>query len=94
MLGIDGDACNEFNSLIVRGGQLLGGCLNKDFVGRGKKNLISFIYEVIGPDGVRLFMTGTNRVTINTITMSGFTVGIGDVHVCARIKERLNSNEF
>src|SRR5690606_26766305 len=93
------DGWNPLNDtgLLVHGGNLMFGLLNKKAVGAASTSLIHIIFNEKGSDACLWFFNGAQRVVNYWLLHNGFSIGIGDTipdpETVKKIQEAVNSKK-
>ncbi|KAK3995740.1 hypothetical protein QBC44DRAFT_319295 [Cladorrhinum sp. PSN332] len=75
--------------LVVRNSEVMCGRMDKSTVGGGKKNSVfSVILRDFGPDHAAAAMNRLAKLCARTLTLRGFSIGVGDVYPSGELETR------
>ncbi|MEB3202958.1 MAG: LAGLIDADG family homing endonuclease, partial [Synechococcus sp.] len=72
---------NKENYVIIEGGEIMQGVIDKDIYQARSKGLVHTVYNECGPNETRLLFDNTQRLVCDWLVYNGFSVGISDLVV-------------
>jgi len=70
---------DQLNKIVIKNGELIQGCLDKNAFTKTSKGLIHTIYNDYGPDRASEFINDLQKIVTYFLLVEGFSVGIGDI---------------
>jgi DNA-directed RNA polymerase II subunit RPB1 len=82
---------DKLNKIIIKNGELIQGCLDKNAFTKTSKGLIHTIYNDYGSDRASEFINDLQKIVTYFLLIEGFSVGIGDIIAEQSVNDEINS---